>query len=643
MNSFSKNILYDGQTESRPKPLQLCAGNITMVFEPDTVFLRHLRLGDHEIVRAIYGAVRDHNWRTINPKLSNLKWDSNTSSFEMTFDAECKEDDIDFFWKGRIRGDAKGKVIFDFDGEARSAFLRNRIGVCVLHPIVECAGKPCTIERVDGTTEQGAFPRYISPHQPFKQIRAISYEVAPGARAEVRFEGETFEMEDQRNWTDASFKTYSTPLELPMPVRVEKGTRIQQSVTVSLVGEQRKVLAVVQGRPPQLSISTTPVLPKQQIGLKVATHGQPLSAREIELLKRLRLSHLRLDLKLSGGRYAEALRRASQEAAQLGANLHLALLLSDNATAELDGLARELKMVSVNVPLIMVFHVNEIVTNEKWVHLARERLAALNRNLLIASGTAENFVEVNRSRPSSDSTALPCYSINPQIHAFDNTSMIENLGGQLGTVETTQQFCNQSIVISPITLRPQSDFTLEPGAASLPFSVDARQMSLFGAGWTLGSISRLSTATHIHSLTYFETTGWLGVMETEKGSPLPDKFPSRPGMVFPVCHLLADLADFGKVCPTHSSHPLQVEGLTLLDQQNRRRVLVANLLGRPQEVKIKTGTCRARIRYLDETNAEQAMMAPEAFRSRLGEQVEARSGKVELNLRPFALACVDIE
>jgi len=144
--------------------------------------------------------------------------------------------------------------------------------------------------------------------------------------------------------------------------------------------------------------------------------------------------------------------------------------------------------------------------------------------------------------------------------------------------------------------------------SELPSDVDPRQMSLFGGGWTLGSIARLATTGFVHSLTYFETTGWRGVMETEAGPPLPEKFPSAPGTVFPMFHVLADIAEFpGKqIYPTHSSHPLLVAGLTLFDARGRRRILVANLTGEPQDVKIKTGTCRARVRQLDETNAEAA-------------------------------------
>jgi hypothetical protein len=66
------------------------------------------------------------------------------------------------------------------------------------------------------------------------------------------------------------------------------------------------------------------------------------------------------------------------------------------------------------------------------------------------------------------------------------------------------------------------------------------------------------------------------------------------------------------------------------------------LLGEPQEVKIKTGTCQARVRYLDEKNAEAAMLSPEDFSAQTGELVESVTSKIELNLLPYAYARVDI-
>ena len=45
----------------------------------------------------------------------------------------------------------------------------------------------------------------------------------PGVFATVRMEGDAFEMEDHRNWTDASFKTYVRPLALPWPYVLPAG------------------------------------------------------------------------------------------------------------------------------------------------------------------------------------------------------------------------------------------------------------------------------------------------------------------------------------------------------------------------------------------------------------------------------------
>ncbi len=70
------------------------------------------------------------------------------------------------------------------------------------------------------------FPEEISPHQPFRDIRAMHWKITDSMEAHLYFEGDVFETEDQRNWTDASYKTYSTPLDQPYPAKVSKRYRI---------------------------------------------------------------------------------------------------------------------------------------------------------------------------------------------------------------------------------------------------------------------------------------------------------------------------------------------------------------------------------------------------------------------------------
>jgi hypothetical protein len=644
---LSKAFLYTGG--EAPRPIELRAGPLTLWFDPQTAFLRHIRLGDHEVVRAIYAAIRDHNWATVLPQVTVREREINADSFRLAFDCACRRGGIDYFWKGTATGEATGRIRFTFDGESRSDFQRNRIGICVLHPIAECSGRPVTVEHTDGSAEDGAFPKDISPHQPFFDLRKVSYDVVnTGIRAQVEFEGDVFEMEDQRNWSDASFKTYCTPQARPKPHPVKTGDRVAQSVTLSLSGKVRPILPVNLGRPPQLSISTTPVVALPPIGLCVASHQRPLTAREIERLEVLRLSHLRLDLRLDDPGYPKLLEQAAAEANALGVGLHLALGFGRNVESALPPLLEHLDRVKPRVLFWIVLHEFENPTSEKTVQLVRPTLQKFAPGVLCAAGTRDFFTEINRDRPSPDAASFVCYSNNPQVHANDHTTLVENLAGQVHNVESARQFTSRPVVVSPVTLRIRNNANAaleKPGAlAELPSDVDPRQLSLFGAGWTLGSIARLATTGFVHSLTYYETTGWRGVMETDAGSPLPAAFPSEPGAVFPMYHVFADIAEFGgrQIYPTHSSHPLLAEGLTLFDANKRRRILVANLTGDVQDLKIKTGTCTARVRYLDETTIETAVRRPEEFRQQPGVEKESVSGKIELNLLPYALARVDL-
>ena len=644
---LSKEFIRSGRTPA--PPIALKAGPLTMHFDPDTAFLRHLRLGDHEVVRAIYAAVRDQDWATISPRLENLQSEVKPDSFCLTFDAVCRRGHIDYMWKGVITGDAAGRVEYRFDGVSHSDFQRNRIGICILHPIAECAGKPCSVEHTDGTAEQGTFPSHISPHQPFFDIKAVTYDVVnTGITARLEVAGEVFEMEDQRNWSDASFKTYCTPQSRPKPVAVKSGDRVQQSVTLTLGGKVRPVLPVNLGRPPQLSIATTPVFALPPIGLCVASHRRLFSESESQRLKALKLSHLRVDVHLADPEYPQRLEQAHAEATVLGCGLHVALTLGANMDSELPGFVAHCERVQPRVLLWIILHESENPVSERTVQHVRPSLQKLAPNVLFAAGTRDFFTEINRGRPQPDAASSVCYSNNPQVHAYDNLTLVENLAGQVHNVESAKQFTSRPVVVSPITLRIRNNAgaakEISGALTELPSDVDPRQLSLFGAGWTLASIARLVTTGFVHSLTYFETTGWRGVMETEAGSPLAKLFPSEHGVVFPMYHVFADIAEFGarQVYPTHSTDPLVAEGLTLVNAAGCRRVVVANLTGETQELKIKSGTCTARVRYLDETTAEEAVRRPEAFRGQTGTLQESVSGKIELKLLPFAVARVDI-
>jgi D-apionolactonase len=642
-----RHVLYYGKDEPLPARQPLRAGPLTAFFEEGG--LRYIRLGDREVLRRIYIALRDQNWGTVPTTISNLQVEQAADSFEISYDAENKQGEVDFAWTGRITGNAEGKIEFRMDGKARSPFLRNRIGFNVLHPIRECAGQECEVEKVDGSVTRSEFPRFISPQQPFRDMRAISHQVVRGVRAEVRFSGDIFEMEDQRNWTDASYKTYCTPLSLPFPVEVRAGTRISQTVSLSLKGGIPRVQT--ESKSSLVTVSSRDMRPMQlpRLGVGMASHGQPLSRKELARLRALNLSHLRVDLRLSDPKYESDMRRAAMEARSLDVPLEVALILSDEADKELVGLRARIEEIKPDVRTWSVFDIAEKSTSKKWVALARRRLADYNSQAGFGAGTNAYFAELNRGRPGPDGVDLVSYSINPQVHAFDNASLVESLEAQASTVESARQFLGGiPIAVSPVTLKPRFNPNAtgpepEPSPGELPSQVDVRQMSLFGAGRTLGSIKYLAES-GAASVTYYETTGWRGVMESEQGSMLPERFRSLPGAVFPLYHVLADVGEFaeGGVAVSTSSAPLRVEGLVLC-QGGRTRILLANFEPEPQKVRVlcTSLTKTVQVKQLDETNVEAAMTSPEMFRTEPGRSVDVRQGELELTLAPYAVARID--
>jgi hypothetical protein len=77
-------------------------------------------------------------------------------------------------------------------------------------------------------------------------------------------------------------------------------------------------------------------------------------------------------------------------------------------------------------------------------------------------------------------------------------------------------------------------------------------------------------------------------------------------------------------------------------KEGKERVLVANLCPEVQQVTVRNLGRRVRIRSLDETNAEEAMLRPEEFRAQAGRLEETQRGTLSLTLLPYAIARIDL-
>ena len=144
-------------------------------------------------------------------------------------------------------------------------------------------------------------------------------------------------------------------------------------------------------------------------------------------------------------------------------------------------------------------------------------------------------------------------------------------------------------------------------------------------------------------MTFYEVVGWLGVIERDGGSPLPQLFPSVAGGVHPLYHPLADVLEFagGEAVPTVSSAPLTA-GALVLRKDGRLRVLATNTTPFPQTLTLEGVQGVFAVRALDETTADRALRDPAAFRASAAESVKAGPDGLRLTLRPFATLCCDV-
>ena len=503
----------------------------------------------------------------------------------------------------------------------------------------ECAGTPCVVEHVDGTRRDGCFPREIAPHQPFTAVRAIAHEAAPGVWARVRCEGDAFEMEDQRNWTDASYKTYCTPLDRAFPVLVEQGTVVQQSVTLSLEGMPRAwTSAVASGAGSdhvEVSVDVARATPLPRLGVALDDHRRPLDPAAAALLRALRPAHLRVELPLHDVALATRLHVAAESARALGVPWEAALVVTDDAEVELRRLRTELDTLRPAVARWLVFHVNERSTSARWVALARRALGDGVTGAPVGGGTNAYFAHLNRGRPPAGAFDVVCYSINPQVHAFDDLSLVETLPMHAETARAARRIAGgAAVAVGPVTLRPRFNPSAT-GPAAAPATADPRLSTLLGAAWTLGSVKWLAEG-GAESVTYFATGGPHGILDTPPAGGAPT--------VHPPYHVLADACEWADAdaLATESSDPLRVEAL-MLRRAGETRLLLANLSPEPQRVRVRNPApgALAHIRRLDAATVDGARREPARFRSGEGEPLDGRGDSLLVELGAHACACVD--
>jgi D-apionolactonase len=592
-NEPSLPVRLFGTDEPVNKPKILTAGPVTA--ELDAGNLRHIRVAGVEVIRAISFIVRDKDWGTYNPIISDLRIKEADGKFEVSYDAVAKDERQEFRYRTTIVGTPRS-ITFRGEGEAATDFLTNRTGFVVLHPIAGVAGKTAEIEHTDGRIVHGKFPELIDPVQPMMNLRSVTHEAAPGLKVTCRMEGDTFEMEDQRNWTDASYKTYVRPLALPWPYTLSAGTRLEQSVSLAF-----------EGSAPARPSSTGPVsvklgkpmgaLPALGLGLdpdeiaatrSVASTIAELGARQIICHYDPRRGHDR-----------NTLQALAEISAALGATPWLEAVVAsvEDFAEEIAALGEAVAAIGSPFTTVLLSPAPDLkctLPGTPWPPAPPpdEMFRAARRAFpgkRIGGGMFSFFTELNRKRPPVGEIDLVSFTTVAVFHAGDDQSVMEGIESLPAIAATSRAIAGDL----PLAVGPSAiGLRMNPyGAAPMenPRNIrqainynDPRQRGLLGAAWTIGYYAQFARA-GFEAVTFGGTTGPFGVVHT------PQKFPAPwyedHGGLYPIFHALRGLARLSgqTMYSLDSSRPTEVQGLCA-EGKDGREVWLANLTPESRDV-----------------------------------------------------------
>ncbi|MDQ7978402.1 hypothetical protein QYH69_14220 [Paraburkholderia sp. SARCC-3016] len=534
-------VALTGTAQTESEPVRLAAGPLSVEF--DGGGLRYVCYGEVEVIRAISFLARDENWGTHALKLDDVQIEQRDDAFEVQFRGTCGPGGAELQLTASIVGNANGQLEFNANATLAGDLPTNRTGFVVLHPL-DVSGKPVVVETVDGQRKSTHFPQKIDPFQPFRDIRALTTQHSEALSVEVRMEGDTFEMEDQRNWSDASFKTYVRPLALPWPYTLAKGSALAQAVKVTVQAAQPATASGAaqdtRAAPARVRLDADGGEPRPvpQPGIGVRAEDLDTALQHADALHALSPAYFIAHLDLRHDDPAHAMPHFAQLADTARVPYVLEIVLTGDG-----GPADEMRRVAAaasgcTMPVALQVSpapdLKAVLPGSPWPPCPSfddvfGAARAAFPDTPLGGGTFAYFTELNRKRPPFDKLDYVTFTTCPIVHAADDRSVMETLATLPFIANSVTALAGKTpFRVGPSTIaardNPYGASTLanETGRGAKRICLtddDPRQRALYGAAWNLGYFAAFAAggATHI---ALSELTGPRGLFDSGKPTPL---------------------------------------------------------------------------------------------------------------------------
>ncbi|MEQ1943189.1 hypothetical protein ABMA32_12300 [Mesorhizobium sp. VNQ89] len=550
----SRSIRLYGTEEPPAQERLLKSGPLSVLF--DGANLRDIRMHGEEVIRAISFVVRDKDWATLIPEISDLSIEEGAGSFRIAYHAEVVSKGETFGYDVAIEGTAGGTLSYSGHGTTPTGLLTNRTGFVVLHPIEGVSGAPATVTHTGGDKVEMRFPVEIEPVQPMMDLREISHRTPLGQVVSCLMEGDAFEMEDQRNWTDASYKTYVRPLALPWPYRIEASETVEQKITLTMKGAP-KATARQDGGDVVLTLGEAQgTMPPLGVGLQPEDAAAALP--HADRLRQLGIAHVICHHDPRRGHDAGTLAKQVEAARALGAEAWLEAVVEKvddaGAATEIRALGEIASGFGHPFATVLVSPAPDLkctLPGSVWPPAPdAAKLYAATRKAFpqsrIGGGMFSFFTELNRKRPPTEAIDLITFTTAAIFHAGDDRSLMETLECLPHIVRTVPVIAKglpYSVGPSAIGLRdnPYGEAPVaNPGniRQAVNFN-DPRQRGIMGAAWNLGYVAAFAEG-GAEAIALGGAVGPFGVLSVP--TPFPQPWYEGNGELYPIWHVIRGLA-----------------------------------------------------------------------------------------------------
>jgi hypothetical protein len=527
-----------------------------------------------EVLQRAYYAVRDAPWNTVPGIIEERSIDQRTDGFSALIRQHHSFDEIVLRCDMAIAGDVDGKLVIRATTVAESAFSYSKIGLNLHHGLRTYRGVSGRARTLDGWTsfrlDDEIEPQLIRDGTltaMFAHFDAL--EVAlPGLAVRFDFAGDRFEMQDHRNWCDANWKTYGTPLEYGFPMDCAAGQRFEQTVTISVTetsspppasrrspvtaaGEVEIALGDVDGALPSIGVDASAALPPAKI------------------LETVRPAFLRVTIDAgttaaAGHQQLVALNTPVEAVVHLDGDDPGSAQRSVEAVAG-SGLAVLRVMCMVGAGEFSAFRgatPTDVV--DAWLAASAGTPLA---HVPVFAGASQSYNVIARDRPQYGDGVGIVFAANPQVHACDDESVMENAAAFADVVRDCRRlYPGRQVAISPVQLI--SDNGPFPGGPPVSPSDrpqdDPRYDTEFAAAWSIAVLAAVSGEA-LEAICLFDAAGPRGLARAD-------------GTVKPVGNIVGQITGRGGE-PTRTAFTSDPHGVAVLDvgEGSRRTVLIANL------------------------------------------------------------------